>query len=168
MKTMMQSPFDSVFDEAENRYLQPEELKAIGQYVASISERMSAYRALRDHEIDLMQQAADQMQLEMPSIETIALERTVKNGMLALRHCAMAMLLNDADYVQKRLLSWLRDSIELHKDQGTDAVFFNLMKQQLRLSLNAQQMALLDPFLSLVDTVIQPQEEEMLTVAGIF
>lgn len=165
---MMQSPLEGVFDEAENRYLKPEELQVIGQYVASISERMSAYRALRDHEIDLVQRAADELQLELPSIETTALERTIKYGMLILRQCAMGMLLNDAEYVQKRLLSWLKDAISLHQDQKINAVFFRLIQQQLRFSLNAQQVALLEPFLSLVDSVIPAQEEEMLTVAGIF
>ncbi|BAU13260.1 hypothetical protein LEP3755_37990 [Leptolyngbya sp. NIES-3755] len=164
----MQSPIDGIFDEAENRYLKPEELQDIGQYVASIADRMSAYRVLRDRELDLIQQAADQLQLEMPGVETAVLERAVKNGMLALRHCGMAMLLNDPNVVQKRLLSWLKDSIELHQAQGADATFFGLIKQQLLLSLNAQQMALLEPFLAQVETVMPAQEEEMLTVAGIF
>lgn len=164
----MQSPIDGIFDEAENRYLKPEELQAIGQYVGSIAERMSAYRVLRDRELELIQQVADQLQLETPGIETTVLERAVKNGMLTLRHCGMAMLLDDPNFVQKRLLSWLKDSIELHQAHGADAAFFGLMKQQLRLSLNAQQIALLEPFLNLVETVIPAQEEEMLTVAGIF
>lgn len=164
----MQSPLEGVFDEAENRYLKPEELHAIGQYVASIAERMNAYRALRDHEIDLVQRAADELQLELPSIEILTLERTIKYGMLTLRQCAMGMLLNDAEYVQKRLLSWLKDAIALHNDQEINAVFFRLIQQQLRVSLNAHQVALLEPFLSLVDSVTPAQEEEMLTVAGIF
>ncbi|GAP95496.1 hypothetical protein [Leptolyngbya sp. NIES-2104] len=165
----MQFSIDGIFDEAENRYLKPEELQEIGQYVASIAERMSAYRVLRDREIELIQQAADQFQLDMPGIETAVLERSVKNGMLTLRHCGIAMLLNDHNFVQKRLLNWLKDSIELHQTQSADAAFFGLIKQQLRLSLNAQQMALLEPFFNLVETVIPAQEEEeMLTVAGIF
>lgn len=163
----MQSPIDGIFDEAENRYLKPEELQAIGQYVASIADRMSAYRALRDRELELIQQAADQLQLDLPGVETAALERTVRNGMLILRHCGMAMLLDDPDFVQKRLLSWLKDSIELHQANSADAAFFRLIQQQIRLSLNAQQIALLQPFLNQVETVI-PAQEEMLTVAGMF
>ncbi|MBE9009805.1 phycobilisome protein [Pseudanabaenaceae cyanobacterium LEGE 13415] len=165
----MQSPIDGIFDEAENCYLKPEELQAIGHYVVSIAERMSAYRALRDRELELIQQAADQLELEMPGVETAVLERAIKNGMLTLRHCGMAMLLNDPNFVQKRLLNWLKDSIELHQAQGADAAFFGLMKQQLQQSLNAQQMALLEPFLTQVETVIPAQQkEEMLTIAGIF
>lgn len=165
----MQFPIDSIFDEAENRYLKPEELQSIEHYVASIAERTSAYRALRDRELDIIQQSAEQLQFEMPSVEDAALERAIKNGMLTLRHCGMAMLIEDADFVQKRLLGWLKDSIELHQAQRVDAAFFGLMKQQLRVSLNAQQMALLEPFFSLVETVIPVrEEEEMLTVVGIF
>lgn len=164
----MHSPLDGIFDEAEHRYLNPEELQTIGHYVASLAERMSAYRALRDRELEIIQQVADQLQLDMPSIETAVLERAIKNGMLTLRHCGMAMLLDDSNFVQTRLLNWLKDSIELHQTQGVDAAFFQLIKQQLRLSLNAQQVALLDPFFNLVEAVMPAQEEEMLTVAGIF
>lgn len=165
----MQSPLDGIFDQAENCYLKPDELQHIGQYVASIAERMSAYRTLRDRELDLIQQAVDDLLLEMPGLESAAIERTVKNGMLTLRHCAMAMLLNDPNYLEHRLLSWLENSIELYRAQGTDAAFFRLLKQQLSFSLSVQQMALLNPFFSLVDPVIATQEEEeMLTIAGIF
>lgn len=164
----MQSSIEGIFDQAENCYLKPDELQQIGQYVTSIADRISTYRAVRDREIDLIQQAVDELQLEMPALEIAVLERTLKNGMLALRHCAMAMLINDSGYMQTRLLSWLESSIELHKAQGIDAAFFRLIKQQLRFSLNTQQMTLLEPFLSLVETVVSTQEEEMLTVAGIF
>ena len=165
----MQFPIDGIFDEAENRYLKPEELQAIGHYVASISERLSAYQAVRDRELEVLQAVADQLQLEMPGVGDAALERAIKNGMLTLRHCGMAMLVDDLNLVQKRLVGWLRDSIELHQAQGVDAAVLRLMKQQLCLSLNVQQMALLEPFFNLVETVISTQEEEeMLTVAGIF
>jgi len=164
---LMQPCINGIFDEAENRYLKPEELQLIGQYVSSIADRISAYRALRARELDLIQQAADQLQREMPSTEVAVLERAIKNGMLTLRHCAMAMLLDDPNFVQ-RLLPWLKESVKLYQAQGADAAFFGLMKQQLRHFLSAQHMALLEPFFSLVEVVIPAQEEEMLTIAGIF
>lgn len=164
----MQSPIHGIFDEAEHRYLKPEELQLIGHYVGSITDRIHAYRALRDRELDLIQQAADQLQFDLPDAELAVLERAIKNGMLILRHCGMAMLLNDPNFVQSRLLDWLKDSIELHQAQGADAAFFELMKQQLRLSLAPQQMALLEPFLNQAEAIMPAQPEEMLTVAGIF
>lgn len=165
----MQSPINGIFDEAEHRYLKPEELQAIGHYVGSITDRLNAYRALRDRELDLIQQAADQLQFDLPEAELSVLERAIKNGMLILRHCGMAMLLNDPNFLQsRRLLDWLKDSIELYQSQGADAAFFELIKQQLKLSLTAQQMALLEPFLNQVEAIMPAQPEEMLTVAGIF
>lgn len=164
----MQSPMNGIFDEAENRYLKPEELQLIGHYVGSITDRINAYRALRDRELDLIQRAADQLQFDLPNAELSVLERAIKNGMLILRHCGMAMLLNDPNFIQTRLLDWLKDSIELYQAQGADAAFFGLMKQQLNLSLTTQQMALLEPFLSQVEAIMPAQTEEMLTIAGIF
>lgn len=167
----MQFPIAGIFDEAENRYLQPEELRHIGQYVSSLPARMSAYRAVRDQEVAVMQQVANQLEMELPDVATATLERSIKNAMLSLRYCALAMLLNDENVVQKRLLNWLSESIQLHDTAAIDTVLFQRLKQQLRLALNAQQMATFEPFLNLVEAIIPAQEqeeEELLTVAGIF
>lgn len=166
----MPLPFNTLFDEAENRYLKPEELREIGKYIVSLPERVATYRALRDQELHILQQVADQLQLEGLDAKTVDLERSLKTAILSLRYCAMGMLLDDEEFVQTRLLSWLGDAIALHQSQAIDAVLFRLLTQQLDQTLTTQQMIAFQPFWNLVRAVVPAAaaEEEMLTVAGIF
>jgi hypothetical protein len=166
----MQFPLDGIFDEAENRYLKPEELRDMKQYVVSLPARMTTYRTVRDQEATIVQTVVDELQMEMPDVEMMSLERSVKNAMLSLRYCAIAMLTNNERLIHTQFLPWLRESVQLHETAAIDTPLFRLLKQQLRLVLNAQQMALFEPFLTLVEAVIPVQEEkeEMLTLAGMF
>ncbi len=166
----MPSPFDPTFDEVESRYLKPEELREIGKYVVSLPERVATYRVLRDQELHLMQQVADQLQLEVLDATEVTLERSLKNAILSLRYCAMAMLTGDESLLQSRWLGWLSESIALNDSQAIDSVLFRLVSEQLSQALTSKQLDTFQPFWSLVQAVIpsQPQEEEMLTVAGMF
>lgn len=165
----MQSPIETVFDEAENRYLKIEELRSLGKYVVSLPERVSVYRALRDQELMIMQRVADQLPIELPNTKLDVLERGLKNSILVLRYCAMGMLLADEAFVQSRLLRWLSDSIELHGTQAIESTIYSLTLQELNATLTPKQMAALEPFLTLVQsTSTQPEPEDLLTIAGMF
>lgn len=165
----MQSPIEAVFDEAENRYLKPEDLRDLASYVSSLSDRADAYRAVRDNELMVMQQVADQLQAEMLTATTDAIERSLKNGILVLRYCAMSMLLDDETFVQTRLLNWLRESIQMQDAGAIEASLYPLMIQNLTQALTSKQMKFLEPLLTLTqNTLLQSTETEMLTVAAMF
>ncbi|NJR48979.1 MAG: hypothetical protein HC780_04815 [Leptolyngbyaceae cyanobacterium CSU_1_3] len=165
----MQSPIETVFDEAENRYLKTEELRSLGQYVVSLPERVSIYRILRDQELTLMQQVADQLQIQQPDAHPDRIERSLKHGILILRYCAMGMLLADEGFVQSRLLNWLSGVVQIHNTQAIDTATSALTIQVLSKALAPKQMALLEPFFALSqNTLSQTAPENHLTVAGIF
>ncbi|KAM3113838.1 hypothetical protein [Phormidesmis sp. 146-33] len=166
----MQSPIETVFDEAESRYLKTEELRSLGKYVVSLPERISAYRALRDQELTIMQQVADQLQLKLPDTKLDVLERSLKNGILVLRYCAMGMLLADENFVRSRLLHWLSDSVQLHSTQAIDTTVYSLTLQTLKTTLTPKQMAALEPFFTLVQSAFiqSDPDEDLLTIAGMF
>jgi hypothetical protein len=152
----MHSQIDSLFDEAERRYLKPEELTVISQYVGSLPARLMVYRAVRDRELEMMQWVADQLQTEFAKEPVEHLERSIKNGLLALRYCAMAMLLNDASFVNDRL-SWLSGTVSIHNTRPIDEALYRLLNRKLSETLGNQAMILLDPFLSTAQgIVLQP------------
>ncbi len=150
----MHSQLESLFDEAESRYLKPEELSVLDQYVGSIPTRVEVYRRLRDQEILLMQQVADQLQAEFPQEQTEALERSIKNALLALRYCAMAMLLNDESFVQTRLLEWLSKTVQVYNMQAIDTVLYRSLNHHLQKVLTPQQFNLISPHLTLVQNTL--------------
>ncbi len=165
----MPSPIEAVLDEAENRYLKPEELKDVATYVMSLPDRADAYRAVRDHELTVMQQVADQLQAEMPRAATAAIEHSLKNGILVLRYCAMSMLLDDETFVQTRLLNWLSESIQTQDVGAIDAALYPLMIENLTQTLTSKQLTFLEPLLTLAqNALLQSAETEMLTVAAMF
>jgi hypothetical protein len=153
----MHPQIEALFDEAENRYLKPEELTQISQYVDSLPARLDAYRALRDRELEIMQQVADQLQMAMPQEAIENLERSIKNALLVLRYCAMGMLLNNDSFVKERLLSWLSSTVGVFNTRTIDLALYRLLNQQLAQSLSSIHMSLLVPQLKLAQTVLLQQ-----------
>lgn len=159
----MHPQIEALFDEAENRYLKPEELNLISQYVTSLPARLEAYRALRDQELAIMQQVADQLQAAMPQEKVEQLERCLKNAMLMLRYCAMGMLLHDPSFVKDRLVGWVSNSMTAFNTQAIDTKLYYLLNQQLAASLDPKHLSLLQPQLNLAQGLLQQQQQQVVT-----
>lgn len=144
----MHPQIEALFDEAETRYLNAEELTVINQYVDSLPTRIDAYRALRDQELEIMQWVADQLQSQVPQASVEMLERSIKNALLLLRYCAMGMLLQDQTFVQDRLLNWLTKTVAVYETTAIDTVLHQLLNQRLSEVLSAEQMQLLSPHIT--------------------
>ncbi|MBW4578513.1 MAG: hypothetical protein KME42_02945 [Tildeniella nuda ZEHNDER 1965/U140] len=150
----MHPQIETIFDEAEHRYLKSEELGVINQYVSSLPERIDTYRTLRDRELAIMQQVADQLETVLPQETVENLERSLKNALLLLRYSAMGMLLNDEAFVQERLLSWLTTTLSIYNTRAIDTALFRLLNQRLTQALTAQQINLVGPYIAKVQTAI--------------
>jgi hypothetical protein len=150
----MHPQIETIFDEAEHRYLKSEELGLINQYVHSLPERIDVYRTLRDRELEIMQQVADQLEAAMPNETVENLERSLKNALLLLRYSAMGMLLNDEMFVQERLLNWLTKTISIYNTQAIDTALFRLLNQRLTQALTAKQINLIGPYIAKVQTAM--------------
>ncbi len=163
---------ENLFHEAESRYLKPEATAEVSQYMASLKERTGLYRTLRDQEIAWMQPIADNLEQTFPSEQTARLENSLCHAMLSLRHCAMAMLMDDPTYLDSRFLGWFKESMEIHATLEIDSHLHTAMRRQLSTVLNAQQFRLLTPFLDRVKAQFEAQveinDEPLLTVAGLF
>jgi hypothetical protein len=140
----MHPHLESVFDDAEHRYLKSEELLLLSRYVESLPQRLEVYRAVRDQELAVMQSVADKLEAACPGQSVETLERSIKHSLLLLRYCSMGMLLNDEAFVKQRLLDWLIPTCWVHDTLQADSVVFRLMNQQLAQALNAEQLTLLN------------------------
>ncbi|MBD2327456.1 hypothetical protein [Alkalinema sp. FACHB-956] len=165
----MHPVIESLFDGAENGYIPSETLAEVNQYMKSLPERLAAYRTLRDREIQVMQKVADELEKQLTGESVERLEQSLKTGILAIRHCAMAMLMQDDRYLEERLLSWLEETTQIYNTQSIDRILYPLIRDHLGQLLNANQMRLLEPFLAKVQHHCGASEEDsLLTVAGIF
>jgi hypothetical protein len=150
----MHPQIEALFDEAESRYLKPEELGLLSEYVQSLPVRLLTYRTLRDRELDIMQPVADQLQMELPQEKIENLERAIKNTLLTLRYCAMGMLLNDETFVKERLVSWLGGTMTLYNSQAINSTLYRLLHQQISQVLGTQATSLLTPHLLMAQTLL--------------
>lgn len=144
----MHSILSGLFDDAENRYLPPDNLKRLNQYVKSVPLRIATYRALRDNEVKIMQVVANRLETEFVAkygVERI--EQALRHGLLVLRHTAMALLMEDGEYLERQLLGWLRESMTIHGTTPIDTALLRYLRQVLAKAMNPQQLTLLDPML---------------------
>ena len=153
----MHPSIESVFNEAENRYLNSEELGVVSEYVQSIPNRLEIYRLLRDQEVNILQPVVDNVQKQFPSSETKRVERTTKNGILALRACAMAMLLNDETYVQERV-QWLRQTQKNNALEDIDRLFYEELEKQLQQTLGGAGMKLIQGVFDQIRSALMGEE----------
>ena len=156
----MHPQLEAIFDDAESRYLKPDELQLLSQYVDSLPIRLNVYRTLRDRELEVMQPVADQLQAQLPNEKIENLERALKTAMLTLRYCAMGLLLNDQSFAQDRLMSWLGGTMRLYSIQSINTVLYELIRQHLSQVLSPQEMNLLTPYLTLAETLMREQSLE--------
>ncbi|MFZ9737070.1 MAG: hypothetical protein ACO3EZ_03575 [Prochlorotrichaceae cyanobacterium] len=138
----MHPSLESIFNDAETRYLNAKELDVVGDYVHSIPSRLEVYRFLRDEEVNILQPVVDQLQQKFPSSDAKRIERSTKNGILSLRACAMGMLLNDQDYIQERV-QWIKQTQRNNALEDIDKVLYVLLEAQLRKTLGSSKMSVL-------------------------
>ena len=153
----MHPELDKILNEAESRYLKPEELKSLSQYVSSLPARLETYRQLQEKELEIMQAVASQLEAQLPQEKTSDLERSIQNAILMLRYCAMAMLINDESLVKERLLGWLDGIIETYDSSSRDSKLYRLLNQQLSQALTKQQLSLLKPSLTIAEKTLLNQ-----------
>lgn len=155
----MHPQIEAIFDDANSRYLKVEELKLVAQYVGSIPVRLEAYRSLRNHDLEIMQWVADQLQAEMPHEKTENLERSIKTALLMLRHCGMSMLLNEDTIIKEQFLNWVVPMVEVYDTQAIDSRLYQLLNQRLDQVLD-KHMAYLSPRLLMAQNALLPQHAE--------
>lgn len=154
----MHADIKSLLYEAEEHYLQPEEIDTFKNHTSSLALRLETYELLREQELVIFQAIADQLTAEFPQEPQINLERGLKHWLTAVRYCAMAMVLNSPTYLQHRLLEWLTDLVQVYQLQAIETTIYQLLQKQLE-HLSQQQLALIQPFLLQAKTTLLATDE---------
>jgi hypothetical protein len=133
--------------QAEEDYLPEPELDKFKIKVNSLAERLAIYEIIREQEIALFQPIADQLVQNATERQPVIVEKAIKHWISILRYCAMAMLLDNPEYLQHRLLEWLTEQIQAHQLQSLETEIYKLLQIRLKKVVSAEQLALLNPFL---------------------
>jgi hypothetical protein len=137
-----------LINQAQDRYLAIDELGLMESYVSSLPDRLKLYKQIRDREIDLLQAVADQVPVELPNVTDAELEAGIKNLILVLRYCSMAMLLNDESFLKERLLNWLEGIMSMRDMRRLNETLYKLLNQGLRQQFSPAQLTLIQPLIT--------------------
>jgi hypothetical protein len=143
----MDTALQSLIYAADDHYLSDADLDRFHKDVQALAERVEVYEYLRDRELAILQPAADYLTEEFLGSEPKLLERTVVHWLSILRYAAMAMLLNNPEYLHRRILEWLPDLIAVYELRDLELAFYRFLQTQLKSNLSPEQLALLKPYL---------------------
>lgn len=150
----MHPEIETLLYKAEEQYLKPLEIKLFKHHATSLSQRLETYEMLRDQEIAIFQPVADRLLKSFPQEKQETLEIALKHWLSVLRYCAMAMLLNNQEFLQRRLLEWLTDIVQAHQTQAIEMSLYQLLHASLKELLSEQQLALVQPFLEQAEATL--------------
>ncbi|MFG6104523.1 hypothetical protein U2F10_19825 [Leptothoe sp. EHU-05/26/07-4] len=143
----------------DKSYLTPQELSSLGRYVGSLTDRVRAYRQLREWEVNLMQELVDRLPTELKE-NTRALEQSIKQTILILRYAALGMLVDDVHLGRRRLEGWLPTMVMVYQTQSIDVLLQKSLNQQLPRLLTDSQFALLQPALESAQQLLKDDVKE--------
>ncbi|MGK7932912.1 MAG: phycobilisome protein [Microcystaceae cyanobacterium] len=150
----MHKNFEALTQMAEDHYLRGLEMQAFQLNLASLKERLALYKLLRDQEIELFQPIADYIVKTFATEDEKHLEILLKHWIAVMRYGSMAMLLNNPEFLQRRLLEWLSSPIAVHQTQAIERKIYGKLQENLAEVLTDSQLALINPFLSQAETVL--------------
>ncbi|MBR8827939.1 MAG: phycobilisome protein [Gomphosphaeria aponina SAG 52.96 = DSM 107014] len=148
----MQPELEAFLYEAEERYLSQEEIQDFQAHIDRFKQRLATYENLREGEIAIFQPVADRLSEKFPTEKDDILEQALKHWLAVMRYSAMAMLLNNPEFLQRRLLEWLTPSIQAHQLETVEKKLYELLQKQLKELLPEEQLALMQPFLEQAKT----------------
>ncbi len=143
----MYPELQALIHKSEHQYLQQADLDKLTQEVSTLRQRLAVYRVLRDQEITIFQSVADKLLTKLPQEKTHKIETCVRHWLLVTRYSAMAMLLNNPEFLERRLLEWLTDIAQAHEYQVISENLHSLLLKQLEKVLEDEGINYIKPFL---------------------
>lgn len=158
---MIYSDIDQLFQVQGQPPLRPSELDVLQDCVASLERRLDVYEALRNQEVTLYEALADQLREYSPLASETAVEGVVMTWLAVLRHCASAMLLDNPQSLEKRLL-WFQGLATTPTEILLQAVGGQVLWDYLENQLLPQDFTLLALYLALgIALVLQPPAQRV-------
>lgn len=137
---------EDIMHQAEEKYLQDENLEVFSSHIFSLRERLETYEIVRERELEIFQAVANQLLQKFSKEKPVKIEQSLKHWLLITRYCAMAMLLNNSEFLQRRLLEWLTDIVKAHDLQVIENSLVDILLKELAEKLSEKQIGYFKPF----------------------
>ncbi|NJN75467.1 MAG: phycobilisome protein [Synechococcaceae cyanobacterium RL_1_2] len=143
----MHKDLQNFLHRAEDHFLKNPELMMFKYHTERMGQTLVVYELLRDKEIEIFQPVADQLVKKLPEQDSHAIELALKHWLSIMRYCSMAMLLDNPEFLQHRILEWLTDQVAAQNLVAIETELYSLLEAQLVKTLKSEQMQFLRPFL---------------------
>ena len=161
----MYSDIEQFLYEAEDHYLQPQEIDGFKDSLEALALRLEIYELLRDREISMFQAVADRLQNAFPQEPDERLEKALKHWLAVMRYCAMAVLLNKPEFLERRLLEWLSDVVDAHQMAVVEVQLYQFLQARLAEELTSKQLTVIQPFLDQAQSTLLKEKSQGKIVA---
>lgn len=149
----MISQINSLQREIDGRYASDRELQFFWDYSRSFNLRLQTYIKLQGMEPELLQRVQTKMKRLDPSLfldgQQDLTPKWKQDTLRVLRYSAVAMLLNDGDFLQERLLYWMQTVMKAFGVETSCEVTYRVMQDVIRERLTVAEANLLCPILEL-------------------
>ncbi len=143
----MYKELENWLHQAEKDYLNADELTIFKSEMLEWKERLAIYKHLRDYEVVLFQPVAERLQKIYPQENQSRLEQALKHWIAIMRYAAFAMLTNNPEFLQYRILEWLNPVIKTYQLQAIEQELYAILQEVLETLLTEKEKMRLDPFL---------------------
>ena len=157
----MITEIDSLIYQAEAEYLAQKDLGILKSQILYLSERLKIYEQIRDQETEIFQHVVNQIANNFPDEPESRVKRAVKHWLMILRCCSMAMLSNDSQYLEQRILEWLPEQIAAYQMQELEQNLYGYLYKRLKKSLDNDQFSILQPYLEQSKNVLLSQKQTL-------
>lgn len=153
----MYPQLQALIHEAEFQYLHEENLSQFSSEISTLKTRITTYKILRDEEISIFQKIADDVLSKFPQENPKKIETAISHWLLITRYCAMAMMLNNHEFLEHRLLEWLTDIVEAHQCEAIFSTIYSLLIAKLTQRLSNDELNYIQPFLAQANNYLVSQ-----------
>lgn len=157
----MLSQLEHLSREIDGRYASDAELIFAIDYVRSFNLRVQTYQKLQAIESTIVQQTYAKMRAVDPTIFTGRkqedLTRKCNSDLVSVwRATALAVLLNDSDVLQERVLLWLQTIMRALGKEKTCDIVYSALQEIVKEHLTPPQAELICPILELNRRMLGP------------
>lgn len=145
----------SIID-ADGRYLKPDELQPLENYVNSYASRLDTYQKISQHNDAIVLNALKRFARVHPEIIQKSGKRCQYDMGEVLRYIALSILLDDEFFFQEQLMFWLDTVLRAHRKQTACSKAYKYLQEaveEILPSANADQVR---PFIGTVLSALKP------------
>ncbi|MEB3337708.1 MAG: phycobilisome protein [Leptolyngbyaceae bacterium] len=136
--------------EADGRYLDPQELFPLEQYLQGYTTRLATYQQLRDQSDKLVLYALRKLAQAHPDLIQHHGQRCKYDMTEVLRYIALSILRDDEVFFKEQMMSWLDTILLAYKRTNHCTIAYRYLQEAINAALPPANSTLTRPYLDIV------------------